>query len=430
MTAQLAAPAPIEAEQAMHRAGIALAFVAMFLALEPPFRTLLWWLLSDMSVKASLHSDVSWLAVGLLACTGIPLYRDVRERVLSRGWLLLLGLVWVVAATLSSTMIENRNPGSSTRWPVYLVFGLYLLSALQRAPELAGRLLVASTAGFTGLAIVLAAFIGFSTLPVTFDWVAELPGAFNVRSLGYEAIVAALVGSLYRPAAARPYVLVLLRTGGVIGWAFIFWSGGRGALISALAAVLAVHLLSTTEQRWKRLAETACLVMAGAALSLLHIPANESFGFWRTIGLTSASAPSLNQDISTGRTAIWKEAASAILTHPLLGIGEAQMKYQLASAVGRYPQPHNLLLQAPLAWGIPGGLAFLAAVALPIIRGAKRLRHHATLGSPAVAGFSIALAMAANSLLDGTLFHPRPVTMFLIGACLALAAPLGRQRAR
>ena len=405
----------------------ALILAAAVLACEPLLRALLWWQLPGPGLHSFFHADSAWLQVGVLAPLGLCLVPQVRELVARHRWLLALFLLWTVAAVLSSAaalmpaIAFNRN----VRWLMHLAFALNLLLALQQRPDRAPTLLLAWCVGFLGYAAVIVAFIMAAQGAPAFDWVIGLPGAFNVRHIGFEAMAAALIGTLLRPSALRSKASIwLLRATAVAGWAVIFWSGGRGSFLASIGALAVVWWLCPIERRWQRLVEMLCLIAAGFAVATLHVPPSESFGAWRTLGFAPEAAGE-DTDVSSGRVLMWMEAARTVAANPLLGIGDGQVKYRLVTAYGHYAQPHNLLLQTFLAWGIPAGVAFLSAIGFALLRAVGRVRADAAITSPAAAGLAIAFALAANALIDGTLYHPRPVTLFLLGLCVALAGPRG-----
>lgn len=399
---------------------LALGLAALWLAVEPPLRALLWWG-ADLSTHRTLHGDIHWLAIGLILPLLDQVKGELRRQLDARPWLLPLALLWAAAAILP--LLGGYGSPVSLRWPIYLAAALALLGGLRQRPVLGGPLLVAAAAGFLGLAAVVAAFAAVTPLSPGFDWIGQLPGAPNVRNLGYEAVVVAVIGSLYRPAGASAAVTLLLRAAAVAAWWLIFWSGGRGALLATVATLLVALLAAAPGGRRRQLAEVLLLMAIGAALSLLHTPPNPAFGFWRAIGFDPSADGMAASDVSTGRFAIWSESVRAIGAHPLLGIGEGRMKTQFVSAMGTYAHPHNVILQAPLAWGLPAGAVFLFAVTLPLWRAGRRVAARASITAPATAAAAAALVLTAHALLDGTLYHPRPVVMFLVAAAVALTAP-------
>lgn len=402
------------------RTRVALALVALWLAVEPALRALIWWD-ADKSVHRLLHTDVHWLVIGLTLLALDRGRTELRRQLAARPWLLPLVALWAAGALLP-VFVGDSAP-VSLRWPVYLAFALTLLGALRQRPNDGPGLLAAAAVGFVGLGIVLTAFATITPLTADIDWVVDLPAAPNVRNLAYEATVVAVVGSLYRPIGATPALTALLRVAAVLGWVLIFWSGARGALLASLAGLAVGLVAATGDERRRQAAEMLLLIAAGAVLSLLHTPPSPSFGFWRAVGLDVDTGSGPMNDVSSGRLVIWAESLRAIVAHPWIGIGEGTMKRQFVSALGAYPQPHNVILQAPLAWGLPAGGVFLIAVALPLVTAARRVVRVAAVTSPALAAAAAAFSLAGYALIDGTLFHARPTISFLMLAAIALTAP-------
>ncbi len=416
------------------RAEAALFGIAVFLALEPLVRSLIWWA-APVNVSVQLfHSDTNWLilaAIGMLA-GGLTQARDLALR---HPWLVRLAPVWGAAAIISSALAIEPVLAAyrSLWWGLYLVFALCLLAALRTRSAWAHPLLIGWSLGFCAYALVLGVFIAVDPVRNEAVWASGLPGVANVRHLGFEAMAAGLIGALYRPTRAARYEVWLLRLVAVIGWAVLFWSGGRGSFLAACTALAVVMFATRAWSRPRFLSELAVLIGAGFALATLHAPPGGSLGAWRTLGASTMAAAASGADLNSVtslRWEIWREAVDVIAAHPVTGIGEAQAPLRLKT-VGDFgvAQPHNLFLQAGLAWGVIGGAAFVVAIGYGVFRSVRRLGG-AELGSPAVAGLAVALAMAANSMLDGTLFHPRPVAMFLLGLCLAVGAPTASRERR
>lgn len=405
------------------RLAAAFGAIGLFLALEPLVRGLLWWQAPESFSRGYLHSDTNWLILAVIGLLGVSTFAEARALALRRMWLVRLALLWAVMAAFSSAFALEPGLAAdrSLWWVLGLLFALALLVALRRQPEGAMPILLGWCLGFCAYASVLLAFILIDPIREHTDWVGGLPGVANVRHLGFEAMTAALIGSLFRPAGVGRLTIWGLRIAAIVGWAVLFWSGGRGSFLAACATLGVILLLSSSGSR-QRLIEWALLMVAGFLIATLHTPAGGSFGAWRTIGLTTAEVAAREIDanqVTSGRWAIWRESAQLIIENPLLGIGEAHTPLRVESARA-YAQPHNIFLQAGLAWGLLGGAAFLCAIGYGVWQAAKRVRGAST-SVPAVVGFGVLFALTANSLLDGTLFHPRPVAWFLIGMCLALA---------
>lgn len=422
---QVAGTIGAAADRDANRVAGGLLFVVAFLAAEPPLRTLLWW--ADPRLSHTFHADPIWLVLGALALLVSPLIAPVRATVAARSWLVAVGLVWVAFAVISSAQASLPSPAfvRCAKWLLFLAFGLWMVVALRRRAELATPILLAWAAGFIVQALVVAAFAWTHSGTVEIDWTRELPGVFNVRHLGFEAMAAALIGSLFRPSGPG-WTRALLRLAAVAGWAVVLWTGGRGSFLAACAAIAAAAFLAPRAGRLRLLAELPLLFGTGFLIATLHAPPDGSFGLWRALGFTTVAAGTGVEQFSSGRTAIWRESLAFIAAHPLTGIGDGQMKLRLVSAQGYFAQPHNLLLQAWLSWGVVGGTAFLIAIAAVLQRIVARILGVADLASPAMAGVAVVLALGANAFIDGTLYHHRPTMLFLIACAVALAARRGR----
>lgn len=400
----------------------ALFAIALFLSAEPALRALATWAWPMPGLRDAFHADAVWVAIIALMAASVA-DTDTRERLARHRWLLVPGLLWVVAAvaTSAAASLPAVAAARSLRWAIFLAAGLALLTALGREMRVVGQLLKGWCLGFIGYTLVIVMFVALDPVRDGFNWVWGFPGALNIRHLGFEAMTAALIGSLYRPEGLRAPSLWVLRTAGIFGWGVLFWSGGRGSLL-ALALAAALLFLAAKQPVQRRFGEIAGLAAIGFALASLHTPPDASFGVWRTAGVTEATIGT--SDPTSGRTAIWREAIGLIADHPLLGIGEAQTKARLASAAGLFAQPHNLVLQAGLAWGVIGGAGFLVGVGYAFWRTFRRVWRSADIGSAAACGFVVATALLANSMIDGTLYHPRTVFLFILALCIALAGPL------
>lgn len=406
------------------RATVAIGVITAFLALEPLLRSLAMWRVPSASLRQVLHADPVWLLIAVIGLLAASTLGEVRELARRHMWLVGLLLLWCVVAALSSIFAQVPSLAAirSLRWALGLAFALVLLVTLRRQPRAAQTILIGWCVGFCAYAGVLLIFVLTDPIREGIDWGRALPGVKNVRHLGFEAMAVALLASLFRPVGAGGLTLWLPRVAAIVGWAVLFWSGGRGSFLAACAALGCVMLLcGWRSARW---GEAALLAAVGFTLATAHTPPGGSFGARRTIGLDTvaqgvAETQAVNQ-VTSGRWAIWQESLAIIAANPWLGIGEAHTPLHVTAA-RTYEQPHNLFLQATLAWGILGGAIFLFAI-VDVLRRAARHVRAASIESPAVAGFTVMLAMAINSMLDGTLFHPRPVTYFLIGSCLALGA--------
>ena len=73
-------------------------------------------------------------------------------------------------------------------------------------------------------------------------------------------------------------------------------------------------------------------------------------------------------------------------------------------------QPHNLVLQFVLEWGVVGSAIFLALLAYAFFRGlaAHIVRAGREVDLAALSAGSVIVALTVHALVDGTYFHPQP----------------------
>lgn len=405
--------------------GAAYRLLILVLALEPPLRAAIWWS-SGSRLRPFLDADLDLLAVAVVALLVGSVTHQVRHQITRHKWLCGLFGVWIIAAAASSIAATMPDVAiyRSYIWLLHLLFALYVLAALRALPEAGPALLLSWCIGFCGYALVVGAYIIADPVRAVDDWVWSIPGHANIRHLGFEAMAAGLIGVLFRPASASWLSIWLLRATAILGWAVVFWSGSRGSFLGGLAALILVALLSDVSELKRRAIEVLMLFGAAFALATLHAPANASLGAWRTIGLTQDTTES--RDPSSGRKGIWEEAVEVILENPFFGIGEAQTKVRLVSALGQFSQPHNLVLQVLLAWGFLGGGAFLIGLAFATLRAVRRV-WGAAVGSPAMSGLAVAIGLLAGSMVDASLYRPRLVILFLLGLSVALSSSLSER---
>jgi len=152
-----------------------------------------------------------------------------------------------------------------------------------------------------------------------------------------------------------------------------------------------------------------------SALSVAFPLDEPSFGIVRFLD----KYESLNV-MTSGRLDMWAEAIRLWLDAPLFGIGAGQAALQMERARGVFLHPHNVVLQWLLAWGLTGALPACIVLGRLLWR---RWREMTADAAPArVFALALALAIAANAMIDGSLYHPYPV--FLFAAFLAMAGEM------
>lgn len=331
---------------------------------------------------------------------------------LPTGALLLLVTIAIVTA------ITAPNPFAARVWTFYwmlhLAFGFsvaHLCSKDLRRLDL----VAAFIAGFVSFALGAILFATQVTDP-QFNWINSWPAVTHIRHYGYyaAAVIALCIG--LAAIERRSRALILLFLAATAGFAFALWTGSRGAVLGVAGALVLGSVLIPDLRRGVVWAGTALSLAVGAMLASLLPAHGPLMGLGRTITQTVESG-----DVSTGRTRLWLNALDAIRDRPFFGYGESQMT--TVAPFGTLSQTHNVILQILLAWGAVGLACVAVLLAWFLARSVPVVRRE---GIDVVPPFMAMLALASLALIDGSLYHVVPVSIF--AACAGMVASQWPQR--
>jgi O-antigen ligase len=293
-------------------------------------------------------------------------------------------------------------------WIMHLLFGFavaFLCGRSFRSSDLVGAYLT----GFVAFAVAFVIFaVGAMQRPI--DWTWDLPSFSHIRHLGIYAtpmigFSIGIMATTRRRLIWRGAFLIA-----ACGFALALWTGSRGP-VAAIAGAVIVGLLVSPAMRRPQAWGGAALSLAIAyfVVALLPVPA-DNMGALRTIAATTESG-----DLLTGRMTLWRLVLDAIQHRPLLGYGEGQMRD--VAHFGRMAQPHNIVLQLLLAWGIAGLLCALVLAFYFV-----RLAVPAVLADPArvLPPLLAMTSLLGLSMLDAALYHILPLSIF--AACAGMIA--------
>jgi len=187
-----------------------------------------------------------------------------------------------------------------------------------------------------------------------------------------------------------------------IGFVSVILSGSRG---SALAVVIAGALLlfeRAIRDRYQGKFALAAVVLSGSVVLLAVSPAGEPlrhrFRQWF-------------EDPGGPRLAMWKETASLIATHPLLGTGPEtfgeEFRVIQSEALSRaYPDffnetPHNVFLDAATGEGIPGVLILCGLICTGIFAGRSQTNTSNAGFAAALVALAVAGLFASLTIVSG-----------------------------
>ena len=293
-------------------------------------------------------------------------------------------------------------------WVMHLLFGFavaFLCGRSFRSSDLVGAYLT----GFVAFAVAFVVFaVGAMQRPI--DWTWDLPSFSHIRHLGIYATpmigfsIGIMATSRRRSAWAGAFLIA------VCGFALALWTGSRGPVAAIAGTVIVGLLLSPAMRRPGAWAGAALsLAVAYLVVALLPVPA-DNMGALRTIAATTESG-----DMLTGRMTLWGLVLDAIRHQPLFGYGEGQMK--AVAEFGRMAQPHNLVLQILLAWGIAGMLCALVLAFYFLRLAVPAVRDDPARVLPPLLAMTALLGL---SMLDAALYHILPLSIF--AACAGMIA--------
>jgi O-antigen ligase len=236
-----------------------------------------------------------------------------------------------------------------------------------------------------------------------YGWVNGIPGFRHIRHLGYytAAISAMAIGYSVVARGWRRHLTVCIIS---LSLAASLWTGSRGAVLAPLASVV-LGLAIFPRFRSKSTIITISIAAVAALILAASVPAPAPFmGVGRTV---NAAMGQEAKGVDTGRVQIWRDSVRAIRQQPLLGHSLAPISTYTTQK--RFQQPHSILLQIPLSWGLFGTML---TVVLAVIAAKRTIE--AGLRGPSInlSSSMTVIAISIFALYDGALFYTLPVSIF------------------
>tara|TARA_B100000678_G_scaffold291053_1_gene306000 strand:- start:613 stop:1929 length:1317 start_codon:yes stop_codon:yes gene_type:complete len=322
-------------------------------------------------------------------------------------------------------IVNSPSPSWATTMslaaPFHVLFAFAVAHSLDRVDEGAldrfGQIVAIGMALFT--AILAIAFIDppDGVDPDAIHWYLAVPGFISHRLFG------AFTGALATFFVAR----YLLRQGeeGAQWWiplaivlllGLTFWTGTRAALVGMAVAMAIVWWLGLPRPTIR-----SCLVLlacAGIAFAFSQalIPYDSvHFRIFNSGDVLSADA------VSGGRLVYWAYVVEAIAAHPWIGAGSSAAIWILPDEAQQHVQPHNVVLQFLVSWGIVAGLAALAILAV-FIHAIHKIAARSLLALPFLAALDCLLVI---SMVDGMFHFARHFMLMML--CAGVIMAIGRQ---
>jgi len=251
---------------------------------------------------------------------------------------------------------------------------------------------------------------------------ASFPVYGSVRLFGAHQFAGAIAaaGLLAKAKLPRPWRLLVV-AGAALAWTGVFWSGSRAPMI-ALAVATALWLWrGAPAERRAILRWTPVLAAFGLAAALLLGRPQPGMGWSAAVERTVKAADI--REMSSERSLFWSETWRYAIRSPVIGHGADG--YRFIEPTQNGSQPHNVLLQWFVEYGVLG-LVPLLALALRCLDGLRTRREETgPLHIWACSAFGGALAYG---MLDGVFYHATifmPVAVIAGFALGAVPAPTG-----
>jgi O-Antigen ligase len=255
--------------------------------------------------------------------------------------------------------------------------------------------------------------------PVGDDWIRLVPGATNVRWVGFFAFTCfcAAIGTLrVQPQQSRNHWrLPLALVFATVAFAVAFWSGTRAAIVAnTVAAAVCVVVLPIRRQIFFT---TSISLLCGVGIAFALPTVHPAYGFHRIV---VASNPVAGLDaISSDRIKIWIEIFGKFIQRPLLGWGIDQLRFTYADQANLVRNPHQAILQVLVSTGLCGLVGYLCLAARFLQSIPRKFTESYQIG-----GMAYLTGAIAYGLYDGFFYFTYPVMMFIVAAaCLATPPP-------
>lgn len=348
-------------------------------------------------------------------------------------WLL---AAWFISITLSLILSPY---GLMTEWFAvqrylqtlfHIVFFLCALNffKLYRGSALPVFISLAASVAVLGLLFIDAWFALQEALPSdSKEWFRRPPYNAHIRITGFLVAAGSAALQPFMAKKNKPALTLFYYLMGLAIWGLMFWTGGRGAIISAYFACIAIALILLIKKMPVKqyLISLAVFSLGGIILAELF----EVF-YWNGLFQAAERTMAAGGDpykMATGRFRFcgWVVESLNLNKAWLLGLGSQGYCFMPNRTFGF--QPHNVIFQCLAEWGISGCALFLAMLGYGFYQGAKeKLMHSArSISIGDLAALAIILSLGVHSLVDGIFYHAQSSLHMAIALAVWMASKLG-----
>ncbi|MDH5490155.1 MAG: O-antigen ligase family protein, partial [Rhodospirillaceae bacterium] len=358
-------------------------------------------------------------------------------QMIKRHWLIAIIIsLWLISISISffnspyDVMYKYIAVQRYLQTITHVIFFICIRDYVTRYPvQLKPLFLAISMAGIFVLVVMAVLLIGedFSSSETSYRWMHQPPLNLNIRHTGYliAAAIGAGIGLCFLPnitKIGRVGVILLL----TLLVAFMFWTGGRGPMVSALSAFVIIGAVVHWKGNSVRFFLIAFVVsfIFGAILA-------EIFAVFPWNGLSdsvsrSVGATTLNE-LGSNRIEIWLATWDTIKQYPLFGLGSFGYVFMPNHVFGFHP--HSFILQFLIEWGAVGTLLIISALIIGFYNGlrAQVIDRAEKLNPIIISVGGVLLSLGVLGLVDGTLFYPQP-TLYLVMALAIWTSPQAQEK--
>lgn len=187
--------------------------------------------------------------------------------------------------------------------------------------------------------------------------------------------------------------------------AMTIWSGTRNAVLGIMVTAFALSAAYKIRPSMKTVLLLALSVTSAFAIATALIPYNDS-AFMLIASQDAGTAESLSGSRASYWTALW----AAYTDVPWFGAGPFASFWILPDGAQTHVQPHNIILQFLLSWGLPATLLALAILAYATWK-AHCVCFRQRQALPCLAMLDCLLVM---SLFDGMAHFAQPLMLMMI----------------
>ena len=327
------------------------------------------------------------------------------------------GSVLILAIFVSSTLIAKDVTYAVTHsllWLVHAVFALAVVHFFREHPTRCGDGFMSwHVVGLAVLALYTAWW--FATPPpleeLPFREIllrGAVPGFIDVRHFGSwtGAIAAGLAIRILFGEADES--IGPARVFYVLAAGLTVWSGTRAAVLAMVVVTLVFIIARRQFPPMSRIVWALALTLVACAFAYAFLI--DHIAFWLFVPDEFSSA----DDFAATRSVLWGRTIELWLQSPWLGLGTGSIFWEFGPD-NTPTQPHNVVLQFLISWGIVGAGAGLWIIA----RGIRAIHRRAMKEPAACALLGFLYGLLFQSLLEGMLHYPRfIISIIVLGAML------------